>query len=240
MQCPRCQALIPAEDVNLDNLVAKCRNCDEVFNFADQVARPVQRDNCRRGLKLPAPQPETIRVEDVNGRRQITHRWFKPPTLWLVPLGGILGLLLGLWPWDTLKRLPWDMFVLMIFCLVLHLAAIVGLTYYLLVALLNQTTVRIDGTLLTIHHGPLLWRRTRCVETGNIIQLFCEQSYNFRHQLSPKNWECEDYDLNARVTNGRKLKLLTGLDKDQALFYQEKLEEWLATKPRPVPAEVTT
>jgi hypothetical protein len=37
MLCPRCGSEIPPDDMNLANLVAQCRQCNEVFSFADQV-----------------------------------------------------------------------------------------------------------------------------------------------------------------------------------------------------------
>ncbi|HEV3080453.1 MAG TPA: hypothetical protein VGY66_11760 [Gemmataceae bacterium] len=42
MNCPKCRSQIPAEDVNLDTLFAKCRYCNEVFRFADSVPQAAQ------------------------------------------------------------------------------------------------------------------------------------------------------------------------------------------------------
>ena len=79
MLCPRCGSQILAEDANLDTLVARCRQCQEVFNFADQVgARPAAKP------APPVPRPEGVAVGDLGDRRQLSWPWFRWPVLALV------------------------------------------------------------------------------------------------------------------------------------------------------------
>ena len=35
--CKSCGARVPADDVNIDNMLAKCRQCDAVFDISNQV-----------------------------------------------------------------------------------------------------------------------------------------------------------------------------------------------------------
>ena len=48
--CPLCGSLIPAEDMNLDKALAKCRKCDNLFGFAERQRRRAGR---RGGTRLP-------------------------------------------------------------------------------------------------------------------------------------------------------------------------------------------
>jgi hypothetical protein len=80
MNCPKCQALIPAEDVNLETLWAKCRNCDEVFSFAESAPAAAP----PRKRRLPAGQPEGFRVEELGQTQRITRRWFMPQAWFLI------------------------------------------------------------------------------------------------------------------------------------------------------------
>ena len=41
--CPDCGGPIPAADVNLDRMAAKCGRCDAVFGFADVVSAESRR-----------------------------------------------------------------------------------------------------------------------------------------------------------------------------------------------------
>jgi hypothetical protein len=236
MQCLRCQALIPAEDVNLDNLLAKCRNCDEVFSFAGEMQRPVGAGGRGRGPKLPAPRPDFLRIEEVDEGRQITHRWFRWPILCLgVFCVGWDSFLIN-WYWEAFNNPALQGQWLMIVFPLPHLAAGVGLTYLVLAGLLNHTIVQVRGTELTVRHGPIPWRGNRRVDVANIVQLYCD--------LANSSWGREwnfifpQYNVNALLANERKLKLLSALRRDQALFYEERLEEWLGIEPYPVSGEV--
>jgi hypothetical protein len=70
MNCPRCRALIVANDVNLEHLLAKCGSCQEVFRFApeeieavtDRVLERIVSPNPLK--KAKAPRPGSILVED--------------------------------------------------------------------------------------------------------------------------------------------------------------------------------
>jgi hypothetical protein len=245
MECLQCKAVIPAEDVNLDNLLAKCRNCGEVFSFADAMQRPVGVGG--RGLKLPAPQPDSLRVEEfavntpgiLGPGRQIMHRWFSWPILLLGVFCVAWDSFLVNWYWEAFNNPGFQgqgqwQWLMIVFPLP-HLAVGVGLTYFVLAGLLNYTIVQVCGTELTVRQGPLPWKGNRRLDAATIIQLYCDQTSTWG-----KEWNSvwPQHNVNALLANERKLKLLSGLRRDQALFYEERLEEWLGIEPYPVSGEV--
>jgi hypothetical protein len=237
MQCPRCQTVIPAADVNLDNLVAKCRRCNEVFSFADQMPRPIQSDG-QRPAKLPFPKPDSLLVEDLGDQRRIIRRWFTWPVLMLVFFCIGWDSFLIFWYFMAFNApFPGGFNLIMVIFPIAHVAVGVGLTYFMIASLLNYTTILVNVDRLSIRHHPVPWRGNRSLDIGEIVQLYCDESYVAKNRtMNPSvTWM---YNLNALLADGRKLKLLSGLPKDQALFLEQQLEEWLGIEPHPVSGEL--
>jgi hypothetical protein len=110
-----------------------------------------------------------------------------------------------------------------------HVAVGIWMVYYILASLVNNTIVQVKDNLLTVRHGPVPYYGNRSVEASSIVQIFCVEN-RMRKPVS--------YDVNALMTDGSSLKLLGSLERDQALFYEEQLEEWLDIEPQPVRGEV--
>jgi hypothetical protein len=229
--------VIPAEDVNLDNLVAKCRSCNEVFSFADQMQRPIQSEG-KRAAKLPVPKPDSLRIEDLGDQRRIIRRWFTWPILRLVFFCVAWDSFLIFWYFVAFNvRFGGPFNWIMVVFPIGHVAVGVALTYSVIASLLNSTTVLVDGDRLSIRHGPVPWSGNRSLDIADIIQLYCDDNYATSNRTTDSSltWR---YNLNAMLVDGRKLKLLSGLPKDQALFCEQQLEEWLAIEPYPVSGEL--
>ena len=58
--CPSCGAPVPAADVHLENLAAKCRACDAVFpvrHLGPVAAPPKERPPMPKGLSIEGGEP---------------------------------------------------------------------------------------------------------------------------------------------------------------------------------------
>jgi hypothetical protein len=216
MNCPKCSAHIPSEDVNLANLVAKCRQCDEVFTFADQVG----------GLPRPAapvveqrlPKPPYMILED-DERRRLWWRWLGPEVIFL-------GLFCVAWDgflvfWYSMaiqNNAPWIMIVFPI----VHLAVGVALTYSVVAMILNRTALEIAEDMLTVRHGPVPWVGNRLIPTQAIESLFCEENVSRGKQSTTVT-----HTVHACV-GGVGVRLVSGMkDRLAAGFVKQQLEEWL-------------
>jgi hypothetical protein len=111
----------------------------------------------------------------------------------------------------------------------------VGLIYVCLACILNTTTIRADSGQLTIRHHPLPWPGGRTnLDTHNIKQLYVK-----RHVSHSKNGTRTTYQLHAITQEGRRKKLLTGLnDEDQALYLEQEIETHLGIENTPVQGEL--
>jgi len=118
-----------------------------------------------------------------------------------------------------------------------HLAVGVGLTYFMLAGFLNTTRVRIANSVMTVRHGPVPWFGNRTIPAADIEQLYCTEHTRQRSDERTST----TYRLNAVLSGGKKVKLLSGLtEADQALFIEEKVETHLGIEDRRVRGEMSS
>src|SRR5262245_3609493 len=83
MDCPRCNKKIRADDANLDLLVAKCANCQNMFGFEQVLA------NVEGKVPLqPSPtftRPARFCIEESNDLgRHVICRWIQPESALII------------------------------------------------------------------------------------------------------------------------------------------------------------
>jgi hypothetical protein len=235
VHCAHCGVQIPAEDLNIDTAIARCRACQSVFSFADALqqdaasrqpatAEPGRSPRGRREV----PMPRGVRMEDTGTGLRFVRRWFHWVVLLLIVFCVAWDSFLIFWYTMAFRQgAPWIMVVFPIG----HLAVGVGLTYYVLCMVLNTTTIEIGDGTLSIRHGPLPWRGNRTLPTMELDQLYCKQRVH--HSNSGTH---ETYELYAIERGGKEHKLLAGLlEPEDALFLEQQIEQYLHLRDRPVP-----
>jgi hypothetical protein len=206
LHCPECGQPIPAADINLSTLLAKCGRCDAVFDF--RAAVPAGERHPPGGPPpLPPitpllPKSNRFRVEEFGGVLRIHYRWFTPVYIFLAFFCVAWDGFLIFWYSIALgTRAPWIMAVFPI----VHVAVGLGLTYATLAGFLNSTTVEVGQGSISIRHFPLPWKGNRTLASDQVVQLHCEQK-----RSQSKNGVSITYDLFATMAGGEKLKLLGG------------------------------
>jgi hypothetical protein len=240
MNCPRCRALIVANDVNLEHLLAKCGSCQEVFRFApeeieavtDRVLERIVSPNPLR--KAKAPRPGSILVEDWGLDRRLVKNWFS---------SGVVGMLMFCIFWDGFLFFwyfiafnndgPWMMVIFPL----LHVAVGVTMTYSTIAHSFNRTEITLSEGLLEVYQGPVPWPGNISMPTGAIEQLYCmfDSATWFRNQNRPQPTMVT---VNALMANGTRASIVKSLTLDEGLFIEQQLEEWLEITPRRVPGQV--
>lgn len=228
--CTHCGQQIPAEDLNIETVIARCRACDAVFSFADALEQEDDARPVRSHERQPVPLPAGIREESYGGALRYVHRWYR---------GHFLFLLFFCIAWDAFllfwygiaftQDVPWIMIVFPI----AHVAVGVGLTYYTVCGFVNKTVIEIGSWQLSLKHGPLPWPGNRTLDSSSIDQLYC------RRKISRNdNSTSETYELHAITKDNKKLKLLSGFtEPEQALYLEQEIEKALQIKDRPVRGE---
>jgi len=163
LTCPDCGAVIPAEDINIDRALAKCRACNAVVDV-EQALRG------RGGAPTPGkrprvPQPPAIKFEQFGNGMRLARRWF----VWSVVF---LTFFCIAWDsflifWYSVALRPGGPLIMVVFPVV-HVAVGVGLTYFTLAIYLNRTTLEVDESRLTVRIGPLPWPGNRNIEVGDL------------------------------------------------------------------------
>jgi len=239
LHCPHCGQQIHADDINLDKALAKCRECNAVFSFADAVDEATdaaQRVPRRREAPADMPLPAGLKIEDWGPNLRFVRRWFTPTAFFMLFFCIVWDSFLVFWytalsseggPGDGPGLIFW------IFPIG-HVAVGVGLTYLTLGLFLNTTVIEVGGE-LTIRHGPLPFPGNRTLNTIDIDQLYCQESvHHGKHGRVHYR-----YRLNAVTKDGRKIKLLSGLtEPDHAFYLEQQIEQRLGIRDRHVPGEM--
>jgi hypothetical protein len=227
LSCPACGTDIRADDVSLENLVAKCASCDEVFGFDDRVDRP--RKAKPKGSS-PIPLPKGIRVREGVGGLRITRRWFTPGILFLLFFCVFWDGFLVFWYTAAFTQ---NAPLIMVLFPLIHVAVGVGLTWFALAWLLNRTVIRVDYDRLTVRHGPIPWPGRRTLRAHEISQLYCEEQQKRDRQGDVSR----QFRLKAITLEGAKIELLALDTLEQARFMEQEIERFLGIEDRPVKGE---
>ena len=226
LNCPNCQAPIPADNVNITQLVAKCDKCNQLFAFDRQIE---QIERHRPEIMLPPGIESYGMLNDLyfevswrNGRELPFFIIFT--IFWdsIVFLFAVLAILSGQ--------------LSMLLFLSLHLAVGIGLLYYTLSLLINKTYVYVNRHSIHIEHKPLpkLFSSTRDIDSKEIKQLFVERYISSKTNGSP-NYA---FGVEVILKNEERVKLIRGLrTEEQGRYIEQQIERFLHIKDRPVEGE---
>jgi hypothetical protein len=256
MKCPRCQAQIDAADVNLEHLLAKCRACQEVFRFSsdeiEAVSDRVKEHEAVREYESPAvfsgtdddrildirvppvkaPRPESIEVEDWGGKRRIVRRWFVYSYFWTLAFCIVWDGFLVFWYTTAF----WSGSLLAIFFPVLHVCVGVFLTYSTIAGFFNRSVITLREEELEVWHGPVPSFGNLVLPAKKIKQMYCLEEA--RTWGKSGNFYTPTVTVNAMLENGATKVVVRSLSREEGLFVEQQLEEWMNIAPQRVPGQI--
>ena len=206
--CLNCDRLVPAQHINIKELIAKCLGCDHVFSlqglFGNQPQRP---------LKGTEPsRPSGIQIETLGGTDvRISQSWFHPGLFFLMFFCIAWDVFLIFWYWLAFFSQNHIEWMAVIFP-VLHVAVGVGLTYYLFAGFLNKTIVDISKSDVSIRHRPVPWLGNKTVMRHDILEI--ELEYNGVSDDA----QGKQMTISAHHNDGRQIVLLNGLETRKAEY----------------------
>lgn len=245
--CTSCGAAVPAGDINLDRMLAKCARCSSVFDIASQVGgtagAPMIQGRARRLVAMP----RNIRVlanedeSEVGSYRKnamshphvvLERRWFSGAVVFTAFFCLCWDGMLVLWYRGLLSAGPHGPPLAVGLFPIIHVGAGLFLTYFALCGFVNRTNISVKDGILSVQHGPLPWRGNRRIAVDELAQLFCQEQVGSKGSRS--------YSLHALLKAGDKVPLLRGLtEPDQALYVEQILEKRLGIVDVPVAGEYT-
>lgn len=228
VHCPTCGSRIPAGDVELDNLTAKCRQCDAVFRFdLGETRRAGTLDPDLEGRTVG--RPACIRIEEHGQATQIVYRWFNWVYVFLIFVtifwdsivaslvyGFVSGGLHGRGPTGAI---PW-MFALIP---IPHVLIGLFLPYLTLAGFLNRTILEFSDLGLRVWHTPLPWPGNRQFRADEIRAVRMRERVRYG-----KGGRTVTYHVQVRTINGLMVTVISGLhDEDAAEFITQEIRQRL-------------
>jgi DNA-directed RNA polymerase subunit M/transcription elongation factor TFIIS len=163
LKCPNCGEFIPAENINIQEMVALCSECQHVFAF---TRRAIARKTKRR---IP-PQPERVHAHVDDGGLELSYRL-------VFGSGSKFGLVMAtlavvvstiLLVNASISHEPTSLlFFLALIALVFSYVAAVGVT--------TTTTITVDTQRLEVSSGPLPFpiKDDKTLSTADITRVSC-------------------------------------------------------------------
>jgi hypothetical protein len=195
VQCPNCSNDVPASNVNISSLLAKCDLCGHVIQLADLNAPDeYQVEGLPGGVVEDVSPGSELSLslswwdEDIVGLLLFCIFWDGFLVFWYTVafIGLSRGELDDGWGWAF-------------FFPIVHVAIGCVLTYYVIAGFLNQTVISLTGGRLVVRHRPVRWWGERCLETSDLVGIALERS---------KSEESMDLTILAHQRDGRKIILL--------------------------------
>jgi len=235
LQCPQCNHAVNGSDININNTLAKCTNCNSLL-FLDNDDNFFKRNNNRRNERPEMIIPEGTEIINLPSSLDIRINWFKSSNrstllflsfftvMWnimLMPIAaGMIsnGDILSLWP------------------LAFHLAAGLGLAYTTLKVYINYTDIYVTKDSITIGQKPLKtpFSKDKMIPSADLTQLYVSK-YMTGSTNGKTNYA---YGLYAITKTGKKIKLVDRMNKETQLYLEQEIERYLDLEDKPVSGEI--
>ncbi len=225
LSCPNCKAEIHSADINIQQLVAKCSQCNHVFNFQPELAHAPR-------VRPEIPMPAGIEAYSFLSELNLLIKWRQ--------LGGLGFFLFFTIFWNALV-LPFALIAIMtgnfeiLLFISLHLSVGIGLLYYTTAKLINTTYITLSRRKLTIEHKPIPWifSPNKTIDTADIEQFFVERYVASRTNNQP------DYRFRIIAIRKRdRITIMQGLTTaEQAQYIEQEMERFLQLPDRAVEEE---
>lgn len=241
IKCVGCAREIPAEDVHLDRVLAKCVGCHAVFDFSDQVGKSGAVPSEEKGKRDRGeiPMPRNLVVNEGMQSLDIVRKWARGPAFFLLFFSGFWNSIVSVFVVAAASGSMKDESGAPAGCFIwvfLTPFILVGATtaYVALALLLNKTTIQVEGNELRIRNGPLRWPGSKTLDASRISQLYCTEYVAYQQNKQP----VYRFKVHAMMLDGSRVDLIPGCeDAGQALYLEQLLERHLGIQDRPVKDE---
>jgi hypothetical protein len=227
LNCPQCEKPLKAEDISIENMMAKCRNCDHLFFFDQKGNRdgiPLQ----KQVLELP----DGMSIRKMISQLEIRYSWRRNANGFLIFFAILWNLFLL--PFVIIALTQWEWIILLF--LSLHLLVGVGLIYYLLATLFNATYITVSPRILRVEVTPLPipMQASRTLSADQIEQVYVKKYSSGKTNGEP-TWA---YAVEVILKNQANVRLVGGLKTaDYGLYIEQEIEKYLHIDDRRVKAE---
>jgi len=220
LNCEECGHDMGGNDININSTLAKCSNCGTVYFIKDDEFFLGDRDE-RPEMMIPEgtevlhlPSSLDIRVSRYKSatKAELTFK-----TIFTVFWNLVLFIVAGSFLLSGI--------VLPILFMSAHLIIGLGMAVNLAQTIFNHTDIIVDDYNLKIANRPIrgFWNRDKSYNKKDIDQLYVS-----KYVASTTNGKSNyAFALYAIMKNGKKIKLIKGMNKETQLYLEQELERFL-------------
>lgn len=212
LNCPNCAEAVPAEYVNIQELIAICPNCDAVFRV-EAPANKVKRRKVKQPEHLTVHDTDHLHLSYKNNFGQRWHINFGASLFAALALSALTAVMFNEYRIDDVPLL------IPLFFSLLTLSFL----YFALVSDRNHTHVEIKDDVLRTHHEPLLQDQVREVNILGVRTVHCEETPESKASHSP----LPRYNVWLETENGSRRNVVNNLPEDYAYFITQRIEAYL-------------
>jgi hypothetical protein len=189
--------------------------------------------------------PERMELHRHGSYIEIVRRWFSGTTILLTAFVVFWDGFLIMW----YSIVPKDASLMFRLFPLIHVAVGVGLTYSVIAGWFNRTYIYVGhrriavrnrphphfgGKAVTVRHRPIPWLGNKVIPADDVKQLYSKE----KTQRS-RNGTTIRFEVQIITRGGKNTKLVGGLEsREQALFIEQEIENYLGIKDAPVKAEL--
>lgn len=228
LNCPDCRYPIQADEVDLVKTIAKCKSCNNIFEFGEYLKGKELPGRFRKEIVIP-PGIEVLHLMD---ELEIMVKWRQSSK-----------------KFTMFFALFWNAFIAFVSAIVvlsgelfpiLFMIPFILVGIYLMYAsigyLVNTTFITVDENRLSLDHRPLkfLIQKDRHFHPDDIEQVFVR-----RYEVGKANDKpIYAFEVSLKLKNGKKQKLVKEMHSiEHARYIEQEIEYFLKIKDRPVSGE---
>ena len=219
VKCTECGNDIPAQDVNITETLAKCNDCNNIFQFDEEIFPEWTRRKPEMFI------PEGTEVLKLPSELDIQFDWLRSQSKAGLGFQTFFTLAwnLMLLPF-VLSAVKSGQFEVLLFSAI-HIMVGLGFMVNLLSTFINKTNISVTKRFIQIKQKPIpsFLKKSVKIPTGDVKQL-----YVTRYVSSTTNGVANHaYALYVITKNGRKHQIVKGMNKESSLYLEQEIELFL-------------
>ena len=213
LTCPQCNQPVSAADINIQQLVAICTGCDNIFSFSSDFLKSKRR-KARQPEYLGLREADDLRISFRSNFRLDKNENFISSSIMTIVFTSIALLMFGLREEEnTPVVLP------IAFALTAVFAA-----YWVALIAYNKTRIVMDSSKIQVSRGPLpSYGQEREIELNNVVSIFSEETTASQRE----GYDTPRYHVWAKLADNRRKLIVADVTDDYGLFIAQRLQGYL-------------
>lgn len=230
LNCPDCQFPIPYEDINIVKTIAKCKSCNNIFEFTKEREERGEFPSVLRSEPLVIPPG--IEVLKLMNELEIMVKWRDSGSFFTIIFAFFWNVFISVFVIALVMSGQYDMFLF----LIPFIAVGIYLIYAGIGYLINTTYITVDDERLAVEHKPInfLIQKDKYFLPEDIQQLYVK-----RYEVGKANEKpVYAFSVELMQKNRREVNLIKGLHSvEYARYIEREIETYLKIKDRSIDGE---